>query len=45
MVPYYEKKFENIFNRFISFVKYLESWLPLIFLGTKVRRREKIKNN
>ena len=42
---YYEKKSVDIFTRFISFVKYLESWEPWIFLGPNIQRRSKYKNN
>ena len=33
MTLYYEKKSEDIFTKFISFVKYIEIWEPWIFLG------------
>ena len=42
---YYEKKSVDIFTRFISFVKYLESWEPWIFLGPTMHRRSKYRNN
>ena len=42
---YYENKSEDIFTKFISFVKYLKSWEPWIFLGPNMWRRSKSKNN
>ena len=45
MTLYYEEKSVDILTRFISFVKYLESWEPWIFLGPNMRRISKYKNN
>ena len=45
MTLYYEKKYEDIFTKFISFVKYLESLEPWIFIGPNMRRRSKSKKN
>ena len=44
MTLYYEKKSEEIFTKFISFVKYLESLKPWKLLGPNIWRRSKSKN-
>ena len=42
---YYEKESDDTFTKFMSFVKYLESWEPWIFLGPNMWKRSKSTNN